>query len=63
MTSMVDKSGEPRTDKELEEALQCVREIMVKQPLVLPLFTVHAGIIMDCLQELRIRRALEGKLQ
>jgi len=62
MTSMVDKSGEPRSDEEIQEAVQCVKEIMVKHSTVLPLFTVHALLIMDCLRELQARRALEEKL-
>lgn len=60
MVSMTDKTGEPRSDKELQEAISCVKEIMLKQPLVLPLFTVHAGIIHDCLLELQgLRKLLE----
>lgn len=53
---MVDMSGQPRSDEEIQEALDAVNEIMVKRPLVLPLFTVHAGIIRDCLRELQQRR-------
>ena len=52
----IDKTGQPRTDKEIHEALDAIKEIMVKQPLVLPLFTVHAGIIRDCLTELLFLR-------
>ena len=54
--SIVDKTGQPRSDRELQEAIDCVKELMIKQPLVLPLFTVHAGIIHDCLLELQKRR-------
>lgn len=56
MVEMVDKTGEPRSDKDLQDAINCINEIMVKHPMVLPLLTVHAGIIRDCLLELQKRR-------
>lgn len=56
MVGMVDKTGQPRSDKEIQEAIDAVTEIMVKQPLVLPLFTVHGLLILDCLRELQRRR-------
>lgn len=60
MAEMIDKTGQPRSDEDLQEAIDCVNEIMGKQPLVLPLFTVHAGIIRDCLLELQgIRKLLD----
>ena len=55
---MVDKTGQPRSDEELQEAINCVKTIIVKHALVLPLFTVHAGIILDCLRELQERRRI-----
>ena len=58
MVEMIDKSGEPRSDEDLQDAINCVNEIMVKHPLVLPLFTVHASIIRDCLLELQTMRKL-----
>lgn len=48
---VIDMTGQPRSDQEIKEALRVVREILIKQSRVLPLFTVHAGIIMDCLKE------------
>jgi len=58
--TMVDMSGKPRSNEELQEAIDCVKTIMVKQPIVLPLLTVHAGIIVNCLEELKtLRRLLE----
>ena len=56
MSGMVDKTGEPRSDEELQEAIDCVKTIMVKHSTVLPLFTVHALLILDCLRELQARR-------
>ena len=53
---IVDKTGQPRSDEDVQDALDAVNQIMVKQPMVLPLFTVHAGIIRDCLKELQERR-------
>jgi len=62
MVEMTDKTGEPRSDKDLQEAIDAVNEIMVKHFLALPLFTVHAGIIRDCLLELQQRRLSDGLL-
>lgn len=56
---MVDMSGKPRGDDELQEAIDCVKTIMVKYPTVLPLFSVHALLILDCLRELQERRKKE----
>ena len=56
---MVDKTGQPRSDKDLQDAINAVTEIMVKHATVLPLFTVHATIIRDCLLELQRRRKAE----
>ena len=53
---IVDRTGQPRADGEIDEAISAVETIMVKHATVLPLFTVHAGIIRDCLIELRVRR-------
>jgi len=59
MTGMIDMSGQPRSDEELQEAIDAAKTIMVKHSFVLPLFTVHAGIIINCLEELQERRKLE----
>jgi len=53
---IVDQTGQPRSNQEIHDALEAVTEIMLKKPLVLPLFTVHAGIIKDALTELLQRR-------
>ena len=55
---MIDMTGQPRSDEELQEAIDCVRTIMVKHSTVLPLFTVHALLILNCLQELQNLRKL-----
>ena len=59
----IDESGQPRSDQDVQEAINTVIQIMIKQPTVLPLFTVHAGIIVDCLHELQGYRALVKKLK
>lgn len=59
MMGMVDMSGQPRSDEELQEAIDCVKTIMVKHSLVLPLFTAHALLIVDCLRELQERRKVK----
>ncbi len=56
--SMMDMTGKPRSDEELQEAIDCVRTIMVKHSMVLPFFTVHALLILNCLEELQHIRQL-----
>lgn len=60
MFSMVDMTGKPRSDEELQEAIDAVNTIMVKYSMVLPFFTVHALLIKDCLKELQERRKADG---
>lgn len=55
MTS-IDMSGQPRSDEELQEAIDCINVVMVKHALVLPVLTVNAGTIRDCLLELQQQR-------
>lgn len=56
---MVDRTGEPRSDEDLQDAIDAVNTIMVKHALALPLFTVHAMTIRNCLLELQLRRRAE----
>lgn len=56
---IIDMTGQPRSDEDIQDALNAVNEIMVKHAMVLPLFTVHAGTIRDCLRELQRRRKEE----
>lgn len=56
--AMEDKTGQPRSDKDLQDAINAATEIMVKHATVLPLFTVHATTIRDCLLELQAMRKL-----
>ncbi len=53
---MVDMTGRPRSDEELQEAIDCITTIMVKHATVLPMLTVNALCIRNCLQELQQRR-------
>ncbi|GAI32159.1 unnamed protein product, partial [marine sediment metagenome] len=55
---MIDTSGQPRSDEELQEAIDCVKEIMVKHSTILPFFTVHALLILNCLEELQTLRRM-----
>lgn len=61
MGGMIDMTGQPRSDEELQEAIDCISTIMVKQPLVLPFLTIHAGTIRNCLMELQQRRNQDGQ--
>lgn len=56
--SFIDKSGEPRSDEDLQKAIDAVQQIMVKQPTVLPLFTIHAMAIREFLHELQVYRKM-----
>ena len=58
MSEMIDMSGQPRSDKDLQEAIDACKEIMIKHSLVLPLFTIHATDIVNCLEELQMMRRL-----
>ena len=58
---MIDESGKPRSDEDLQEAIDCINMVMVKHSLVLPILTVHAGTIRDCLLELQQRRNQDGR--
>ncbi|KKN12177.1 hypothetical protein LCGC14_1019000 [marine sediment metagenome] len=55
----IDKTGQPASDEDLQEAINCVETIMLKHPTVLPLFTVQGLTIRRCLLELQeIRKQL-----
>lgn len=61
--AMIDMTGQPRSDEELQEAISCVKTIMVKHSTVLPFFTVHALLILNCLEELQTLRKLLKEAQ
>lgn len=56
--TFIDMTGQPRSDEELQEAIDIVKQIMTKHSLVLPLFTLHAACILNCLEELKAMRKL-----
>ncbi len=56
--TMTDMSGQPDSDKDLQDAIDCIATVMVKHPFAIPLLTVHAGIIHRCLKELQTVRGL-----
>ena len=55
---MTDMSGQPDSDEDLQDAINCMVTVMTKHATVLPLLTVHAGIIHRCLKELQTIRGL-----
>ena len=57
--AMVDRTGQPRSDEELQEAIDCITVIAVKYPTVLPMLTVNIMCIRNCLLELQVRRKME----
>lgn len=61
MAEMIDMTGQPRSDEDLQDAIDCINTIMVKHPMVLPLLTIHGGIIRSCLLELQERRKKDGQ--
>jgi len=60
-TTMVDMTGQPYSDEELQEAIRVVEELMTKHAAILPLFTVHSGAIRSFLKELQQLRLERGK--
>lgn len=58
---IIDRTGQPVTDEELDEALKAVETILVKHSLVLPLFTINSMSIRRALIELKQRRELDKK--
>lgn len=59
----VDMTGKPRSDGDLQEAINAVEQIMIKQTTVLPLFTIHAMDIRSFLLELQHYRKLIAELK
>lgn len=57
---MLDMTGTPRTDKDIEDAINAIKVVMIKHSLKIPILTVHTGIILDCLKELQERRKHDG---
>ncbi len=60
---MLDMTGTPRSDEDLEDAINAIKVVMVKHFLKIPILTVHCGIIKNGLEELLQRRkADKGRL-
>lgn len=58
--TMQDMSGEPRSDKELQEAIDAITTVAVKHALLLPpMLAVNLMNIRQCLQELQVRRLFD----
>lgn len=60
---ITDRTGQPVTDEELDEALKAVETILVKQPLVLPLFIINGMAIRRALIELKQRLETDKNIQ
>ena len=60
MAGMIDMSGKPRSDEELQEAIDCITTVAVKYPTVIPMLTVNVMNIRDCLRELQSRRKADN---
>ena len=57
---MIDMTGQPRSNEDLQDAITCINTVIVKHATAVPILTVHAGIIRDCLLELQQRRNTES---
>lgn len=57
-----DRTGQPATLEELNDAIHAVEQILLKQATVLPLFTVNGMTIRRALLELRARRLADMKI-
>ncbi len=58
--TMIDVSGQPDSDEDLQDAIYCINMIALKHPTAIPMLTVHCGIIRRCLMELQSRRTKDG---
>ncbi len=58
---MLDMTGTPRSDKDIEDAIHAIKVVMIKHSLKIPILTVHSGIILDCLKELQERRKSDAQ--
>jgi len=57
-----DRTGQPRGDKEVREAIDTMKQVMIKHAMVLPIVTLQSGVIIESLEELLLHRKLLGKL-
>jgi hypothetical protein len=55
---IIDETGQPRSDEDLQEAINVCREIAVKHTLTLPILTLHILDIISLLEELQVMRRL-----
>jgi hypothetical protein len=61
MAECEDRTGQPVNERELDDAIHAVETILLKQPTVLPLFTVNGMAIRRALLELKaIREIVNG---
>lgn len=55
----IDKSGTPRSRQEIEEALQAVKERIVRGPI--ELLSIHLVVVKDVLEEALLARQRRGE--
>ena len=55
---MIDKTGEPRSNEDLQEAIEAIKHAMVNPPLTHPMLVVNLMAIKELLLELQIRRRI-----
>jgi hypothetical protein len=56
---IIDKSGQSRSDQDLQEAIDVCKEVAIKHTCEIPTLTIHIMDIISLLQELQaIRRLL-----
>lgn len=63
MLNFTDKTGEPRSDEDLQEAIDVITMVAVKYPMAIPPLTVNLGNIRDCLKELQHLRKIIAKIK
>jgi len=57
---MTDMSNQPRSDEDLQEAIDAIEIVAVKHALLLPpMLAVNLMNIRQCLQELQVRRLFD----
>lgn len=56
MVEVIDKSGELRSDRDLQEAIEVIEELMRHPPMALPKLVINLPNIRELLVELQHRR-------
>jgi len=54
----IDRTGEPVSDEDIQESINCMKTVMIKHATTLPIVTLQAATIIHALEELKAYRKL-----